>query len=363
LIVAWKDSRNVYGGGSGEDIFAQQVDADGTIIWAADGVAVCDAMETQSQHRIIPDGAGGAIIAWHDRRDGEWDLYAQRLSAGGAVCWQDDGLPVCIQSEDQIEMSLVPGSGRTGIAAWMDRRNTNWDIYAGKVGYESPIARPALDVRPGACPNPLNPTSRGKLTVAVLGDAGFDVREIDPSTVLLEGAAPLRWRYNDVSAPGDGVAVCGCPEKGPDGYEDLTLKFEVQEIAASMPDVTAGDVVVLTMTGVLADGRIFEARDCVVIRGGGNDNRPHKDNSGRLTLKSGSWETTQRIGFENATASMVDISVYDVAGRLVRRVHGSVLPAGVHTIEWDTVGLSSGFYFYRVVSGTQVSARKFVLLR
>jgi hypothetical protein len=32
---------------------------------------------------IISDGVGGAVITWQDQRGGNWDVYAQRVSAGG----------------------------------------------------------------------------------------------------------------------------------------------------------------------------------------------------------------------------------------------------------------------------------------
>ncbi|MHC4477068.1 MAG: PQQ-dependent sugar dehydrogenase [Planctomycetota bacterium] len=46
-------------------------------------------------------------------------------------------------------------------------------------------AQPALDIRPGGCPNPLNPRSHGVLPVALLGTQDFDVTDVDVSTVTI----------------------------------------------------------------------------------------------------------------------------------------------------------------------------------
>jgi hypothetical protein len=45
-----------------------------------------------------------------------------------------------------------------------------------------------------------------------------------------------------------------CQDDSPDGDEDLTLKFDTQDIVAVLGDVTDGDVVTLTLTEKLKEG-------------------------------------------------------------------------------------------------------------
>ncbi len=64
----------------------------------------------------------------------------------------------------------------------------------------------------------------------------------------------------------------------------------------------------------------------------------------------------------------VTLSVYDIAGRLVRRVDRGVLAAGNHTLRWDGrdesgQAVGSGVYFMRVRAGDRAEDRKAVLLR
>jgi len=64
----------------------------------------------------------------------------------------------------------------------------------------------------------------------------------------------------------------------------------------------------------------------------------------------------------------VNFVVYNVAGQVVRTLVDGVLPAGSHTITWDGTNqageaLSSGVYFYRVVTGDEVVTRKMTLLK
>jgi hypothetical protein len=126
----------------------------------------------------------------------------------------------------------------------------------------------ALDVKPGSCPNPLNTRSNGVIPVALLGSEEWDVRDIDASSLRLNGVAPIKANFEDVAAPYDGSDDCGCTVEGPDGYEDLTLKFGLQDIYRTLGQVYRGDERTLVLTGSLLDGTRFEARDCVLIVGG-----------------------------------------------------------------------------------------------
>ncbi|MGD2218519.1 MAG: hypothetical protein PVJ64_17305 [Gemmatimonadales bacterium] len=128
----------------------------------------------------------------------------------------------------------------------------------------------AVDIKPGSCRNPVNVKAKGVLPAAILGDEEFDVSQVDPASVQLEGVAPLRWSREDVATPYDGTpeGADDCTDRGPDGWDDLTLKFENQEIIAALGDVEDGDVRVLTLTGNLAEehgGSPIEGQDVVVI--------------------------------------------------------------------------------------------------
>lgn len=113
-----------------------------------------------------------------------------------------------------------------------------------------------LDIKPTSCPNPLNPKSNGVVPVAILGTADFDVTQIDPASIRLEGLEPLRWGYGDVATPYmpfRGKQDCmDCNELGPDGNMDLTLKFKTQKLVTAL-GMTDPGCIVLTLTGKLKD--------------------------------------------------------------------------------------------------------------
>ncbi len=104
-----------------------------------------------------------------------------------------------------------------------------------------PPATVPVGIKPQSCPNPFNTKSKGVLPVAILGTGDFDVTQVDPVSVRLQGVSPLRWDTEDVATPFEPFTgkedAYDCNEYGPDGYADLTLKFDSQEIVVVLGDV------------------------------------------------------------------------------------------------------------------------------
>jgi len=69
----------------------------------------------------IPDGAGGAFIAWIDARDSAatgLDIWAQHLSSEGVRLWGDSGVPVASIAGDQRLSSLLATGDGGVLVAW-----------------------------------------------------------------------------------------------------------------------------------------------------------------------------------------------------------------------------------------------------
>lgn len=179
-----------------------------------------------------------------------------------------------------IDGTLVDGpvaSDRRPNAFWIGSPHVTW--YWGDwsdlllTNMEVSVIDPVLDVpfeiKPGGCPSPLNRNSRGVLPAAVNGTADLDVTKIDPATIRLGGVAPLRYAHEDVGTPVEpfvGKTVSDCSSEGPDGVQDLTLKFDNQSIAALLGDANPGDAVTLPLTGELFDGTAIRGEDVVIVR-------------------------------------------------------------------------------------------------
>ncbi|MGB2783495.1 MAG: hypothetical protein WBC45_06090 [Atribacterota bacterium] len=151
----------------------------------------------------------------------------------------------------------------------------------------TPEIKVPVDIKPTSCPNPLNVKSQGVLPVAILGTEDFDVNEIDPSTILLEGVvSPVKWAFEDVATPYEPIGIPDCRDCStidPDGYLDLILHFNTQDIINVLENenLNTGDIVlldivtisaindgacvVLTLNGELFSGNPIKGEDSVVI--------------------------------------------------------------------------------------------------
>ena len=211
-IVAWCDGRTL----SSFDLYAQHVLASGAVdpAWPANGRAVCTAPGGQWFPSITSDGAGGAIVAWHDARGANSDIYAQHVLASGAVdpAWPANGRAVCVATGDQEEVWVASDGAAGALLAWSDARGgANTDVYAHHV-----LASGAVDPAWPAGGRAVCAATGNQVRVRAVGDgaagllvAWADARsgsdyDVYTQRVLAAGVIAPGW-------PADGRALCAMP--------------------------------------------------------------------------------------------------------------------------------------------------------
>lgn len=141
----------------------------------------------------------------------------------------------------------------------------------------------SFDLKPTSCPNPFNPNPHELLPIenvpaAILGTDSLAANNIQNNSLLLDVPGgggfrmntlipPLQTGYEDVATPVPDPTGCQCTTAGPDGYVDLTMKFDSDAIALALGSVQPGAVFELCITGLLMDGRPFRGCDCIFIVG------------------------------------------------------------------------------------------------
>jgi hypothetical protein len=231
----------------------------------------------------------------------------------------------------------------------------------------------AFDIKPGSCPNPLNTKGKGVLPAAILGTAGVDVHDIDVSTLLLDGiVAPIHHGYEDLATPILDDDPCACTEAGPDGYEDLTITFDKREVVAALGPLADGEMREITLTGQLIDGAPIAGGDCVVVLAGDEDEFRSGQQAASLTgglLPARLATGKAQLRFALAQSGQVEISIYDINGRLTRSLVDCVHAAGEHDVLWDGrndegLSVAAGVYFARMRVDTEtVGSGKILMLR
>lgn len=127
-FVVWEDYRS-----GTADVYAQHLDGSGNPLWTANGALVISHAAGQESPILVPDGAGGIVVAWQDSRSGGYDIYAQALDGTGAMRWDPAGVPLCTATGTQILQVAASDGAGGAIVAWRDQRGLDADIYVQRV--------------------------------------------------------------------------------------------------------------------------------------------------------------------------------------------------------------------------------------
>ena len=179
MFLGWHDARN-----GNYDIYVQHLNPAGASAWTANGVAACTAPGNQLNPRVVPNGAGGLVVAWGDARSGLYsDLYVERVSSNGALTSGGGGLPLAVADYDQQVPKLVPDPSGGAIIAWEDKRYNGAypQIYAQRfLVATTAIAEESRNPFLGltSAPNPFHTSTEIKFTISRPGNALLEVFDL-----------------------------------------------------------------------------------------------------------------------------------------------------------------------------------------
>lgn len=129
-IITWEDYYNT----SNCNIVSQRINSYGDRDWSTSGESICSADGHQLSPRICSDNIGGAIITWQDFRNGNNDIYGNRINLMGFTMWNFNGLPICNVVNEQINPQICSDESKGAIITWEDSRSgVESDIYSQKI--------------------------------------------------------------------------------------------------------------------------------------------------------------------------------------------------------------------------------------
>ncbi|MCK4506599.1 MAG: T9SS type A sorting domain-containing protein [Candidatus Aegiribacteria sp.] len=84
-----------------------------------------------------------------------------------------------------------------------------------------------------------------------------------------------------------------------------------------------------------------------------------------LVLKSfpNPFSSSCTVCYQLTEASQVNLSVFDLSGRLIKTLVDEVVPAGMYSEYLNASGLSSGMYLIRLVAGNLSTSRRCIIIR
>lgn len=404
-IVAWVDLRS----GVSADVYAQRVGPGGELLWAADGAAICAAPGAQTNIVLATDGAGGAIVAWEDRRAGSSvpRVYAQRVDASGGVLWTVDGLAVCPASPYMVNPAIAPDdaggaaivwentwSGATAPVLLAQRVASDggfpWgacglSLCSDPTGQTNPVlatdAEGALliawqDLRGGAATPDIYVQKIDRETRLLWGSGGTAVCALEgaqssPAIVPTADGGIVAWQdFRSGNSPEiyaqkiDEFGMAAWPEDG----AVVCWVRDFQEAPVAVSDGEDGVIVAWQDFRNLVDYDVYaqRVRSSGVVTDAGDADAPQSSFLAQNVPNP--FNPAALIAFGLDRPARVSLRVFDVSGRLVRTLVEGELRAGRHETVWngtDSRGAraASGVYFYRLEAGGIVRTRKMTLLR
>ena len=398
-IIVWLDQRS----GDHDDVYAQRILAGGGVQWTAGGVAVCTAAGSQGDVTIAPDHAGGAIVAWDDNRAGNYDIYAQRISGAGAVQWTADGVALCAATGGQYAPAIVTDSGSGAIVTWFDQRGGNYDIYAqriqagGVVGWATGGVALCSDAGDQYYPVIVADGAGGAIV------AWFDTRSgnDDIYAQRISSAGATQWMANGVAVctatstqwyptivtNGAGGAIVGWTDSRNPTDDIYAQRISMagttqwtangvalckadgwQELGAIVPDGAGGAIATwvdgrsgnfdIYAQSVLTDGTLGSSvgvpdEPATASALALDPVRPNPSRGGALTVR-----------FTLASEAAASLELLDIAGRRVAGREVGSLGAGRHTFDLGQgQPLAPGLYLVRLRQGASTRVTRAAVLR
>ena len=339
-IFAWYDQR-----GDDFDIFAQRIDSSGNIKWEANGIAICTVSGDQKVPSIISDKLGGAIIVWEDNRNGYYDIYAQRIDVSGIIQWENNGISICGKIGNQTRPVITSDSRGNAIIAWQDGRNGEVDIYAQRVNTSGETKWSANGIAICSAENSQNWSSGYRYINPIVNDCQggaiitwADNRDgfyYDIYAQYIDSLGAVRWTT-------DGVAISTAwghqthPAIASDDVGNAIIVWE---------DNRSGNNIDIYAQRVEAKGQLSPVR---IV----NTNVVPTDYILEQNYPN-PFNASTTISCQVAQLAHVKIKIYNVSGKEIKTIVNEYKQAGYFISQWDGSDeldkmVSSGIYFCKM---------------
>ncbi len=137
VIVAWVKDTTTFQ--SPRHVHTQKFTDAGFPMWNAVSPTILSTTSVPIAHRprVVSDGAGGAVYAWHDTRNGLFDCWVQRVDTGGLQAWAQGGVQVSVtaaQQELDPAISLDGASNEVMVVfRWTDAVQGEFNLGAQRI--------------------------------------------------------------------------------------------------------------------------------------------------------------------------------------------------------------------------------------
>ena len=370
--ITWHDQR-----AASYDIYAAHLEPDGQLYDVPPAIAYVD--------DITADQGGYVYVAW----DASWDEFCngnrvthytvwRAIDPAAAILARDSGRPM-VEAGSGIVADIPIGTVRTEI---LDGAPWYWELVATQyLYYQDTYGLPVSTFADSVGTETgwhyfqvVAQTDDPMVYYASEPDSGYSVDNLAP-------APPLGLAGEQLFSP-EGLELTWDPNTEPDLleyriYRDTDPTFEPGpgSFVTSTPDTFSFDGewswdsgYAYKVTAVDIHGN--ESLWAMLLPSGvtGDDPMPVPDATFLAQNYPNPFNPNTTIAFGLKSGGHVSLRIYDAAGRLVMTLVDESRPAGSYTAEWNGINtygssVSSGVYFYRLISKEFEETRKMILLR
>lgn len=346
-VISWCDRRdgNIYAP------FVQKISSTGQLLWGEGGIQITTGKHNASEQCLTSDREGGVVVGWVEYKNGNHEIFIQRVDGDGLRLWGPKGIKLCtIHGIRRAPVIKSNGIGEFYVL-WSDHRNDNWCVYAQKVdSYGKPQWK-----------------RHGVLISDPLNDAyspAFGETNSEGLYVLFEEfAAPAADNIKCVHISEEGELVENVWELNPEGsraIKNCSFARVGQSVYVAYEQCINNDADVFLET--------FDCQRLLIV--------PKQD---KEIIGSSSREMALRvfpnpgnpsfiISYSLPAVAQVKISIYSITGMLVTDLVDGFKNEGVYDISWDGrnnkgIFVNSGVFFCRISAGSKNIMRKVVVVR
>ncbi len=122
--ILWRDSRN-----PSVDLYAANLDGSGNNLWAADGMPIANSNNPETSNSMREDGDGGFFIGYQVAMNNNANIYAKRFNSAGESVW-GEAIPIAVANGDQSTPRVAPDGLGGFVFVWEDKREVTSNIFA-----------------------------------------------------------------------------------------------------------------------------------------------------------------------------------------------------------------------------------------
>ncbi len=364
-----------------ENIYLVKIDIDGNLQWEKNfGGALKDVALS-----VITADDGGLVLTGVTKSfsNGEEDLFIFKTTVDGDSLWFKTYGGTGNDGGHGISQTSDGGYIITGIYNWSDLwlvktdslGDTLWTKVLGGVLYDEGISVQQTD-------------DQGYIICG--STSSYGAGELDAYLVKTDSLGNMQWQktyghagYDEgrkVIKRDDGYFVLGNTDAGSPGEMDYFVIWT---------DLN-GDTLLTKIYGDAGDDRCFDVIDVdhkYFLIAGADFSAPTLSNASLLMIESGNnpsdvkpenyqpekfilsdaypnpFNPATTIHFSLMKGSVISLKIYDLLGNEVKALVNEYKPAGEYDVVFNAEGLSSGTYFYKLVTENFSETKKIILLK